>query len=57
MKVIRCEVCDATVWDKDVVKAFWSFKLNNICPCCCSMGSLRRAKMTKKEIKGLKYVG
>ena len=52
MKIIRCEDCNAIIWDKQVVKLFWNFKLNNVCPCCRSYGSLRREKKRRKEVIG-----
>ena len=55
MKVIHCEICDLYVWDRKVVKAFYKFQLNNICPNCRSYGSLRREKIKRKDLKNIKF--
>ena len=49
MKAIRCEDCNALIWDKKVVKMFYKFKLNNICPRCGHYGALKRVKIKRRD--------
>ena len=56
MKIVHCEVCDLYVWDRKVVKAFYKFQLNNICPNCRSYGSLRREKIKQKDLETIGFI-
>ena len=49
MKAIKCEDCNALIWDKQVVKMFYRFKLNNICPHCGHYGTLKRVKIKRRD--------
>ena len=51
MKIIRCKICGAILYDKPIVKEYYANRKVNICLICTSHGSLIKDTIKRKELK------